>query len=89
MSKKLITVKYQIINQNQISNLISVNRSITKVWTNNIPQYKARERILFKWLSTSFRKKDNFVKILSKINSFVVQTEIQNNILLNLWKGFM
>ena len=55
----------------------------------NVSQYKIRERILFKWLYITVRKKEQFVEILLKINSFVVQTEIQNIIVLNFWKGFM
>lgn len=65
--------------KNEISNLISVNKSIKKVWTNNIlhsiSQYKTRE-MWFKWLPIFVRKKEKFSKILSKSTSLLVQNVI-------------
>ena len=78
--------------RNKISNLVSVKKSIKKVWTNNILhnicQNKIRGGMWFKWLPI-FVKKKKFVKVLSKITSVVIQTEIQNVLGLNLWDRFM
>ena len=77
--------------RNKISILVLVNKSVKKVWTNNvlhnISRQKIFERMGFKWLPKFVRKK--IVKILLKITSIVVQNEIQNIIELNFWKGFM
>lgn len=65
--------------KNEISNLISVNKSIKKVWTTNIlhsiSQYKTRE-MWFKWLPIFVRKKEKLSKILPKSTSLLVQNII-------------
>lgn len=77
--------------RNKISILVLVNKSVKKVWTNNvlhnISRQKIFERMGFKWLPKFVRKK--IVKILLKITSIVVQNEIQNIIGSNLGKALM